>query len=107
MIHWKTALRSLSALAGFFWVPALAFAAETSRSAETIRDTGGSGLWVLANIGYAVMRAQGNPHSGWRTLAFLLGMPGTILSLMVVEEGGGRAYGIEVPVQRPTPPEES
>jgi hypothetical protein len=53
MIHWKTALRSLSALAGFFWIPALAFAEETSRSAETIRDTGVSGLWILANISYA------------------------------------------------------
>jgi hypothetical protein len=30
MIHWKTALRSLSALAGFFWVPALAFAEEAT-----------------------------------------------------------------------------
>ena len=66
----------------------MAFAAETSKSAETIRDTGGSGLWILANISYAGMRAQGNPHSGWRTLAFLLGMPGTILSLIFVEEGG-------------------
>jgi hypothetical protein len=62
MIHWKTALRSLSALAGFFWIPAL---------------------------------------------AFIFGMPGTILSLIAVEEGGGRAYGIALPVQRPSPPEES
>ena len=107
MIHWKTALRSLSALAGFFWIPALAFAEETSRSVETIRDTGVSGLWMLANISYAGMRAQNNPNSGWRTIAFLFGMPGTILSYIFVEEGGGRVYGISVPVQRPSPPEQS
>jgi hypothetical protein len=106
MIHWKTALRSLSALAGFFLVPALAFAEEASRSTETIRDTGGSGLWIVANICYAVMRAQNSPHSGWRTLAFLLGMPGTFVSLLVVEEGGGRAYGIDLPMQPPSPPEQ-
>jgi|GEM_PF-1543971 len=105
MIHWKTALRSLSALAGFFLVPALAFAAEASRGAETIRDTGGSGLWIVANIAYAIMRAQNSPHSGWRTLAFLLGMPGTFVSLFVVEEGSGRAYGIAVPMPPPSPSE--
>ena len=104
MIHWKTALRTLSALAGFFWIPALAFADEASRGAETIRDTGVSGLWILANISYAGMRAQNNPHSGWRVLAFIFGMPGTILSFIVVQEGGGRAYGIALPVQQPTPP---
>jgi hypothetical protein len=104
MIHWKTALRTLSALAGFFWVPALAFAEEASRSADTIRDTGVSGLWILANISYAGMRAQNNPHAGWRVLAFIFGMPGTILSFIVVGEGGGRAYGIVLPVQQPSPP---
>jgi hypothetical protein len=107
MTHWKTALCSLSALAGFFWIPALAFAEETSRSVETIRDTGVSGLWILANISYAGMRAQSNPHSGWRALAFIFGLPGTIVSLLAVPEGGGRAYGIALPVQRPTPPGES
>jgi hypothetical protein len=53
------------------------------------------------------MRVQSNPHAGWRVLAFIFGMPGTIVSLIAVQEGGGRAYGIAIPAQRPTPPEES
>lgn len=61
------------------------------------RDAGISGLWVLANISYAGMRAQKHPGVGWRILSFIFGFPGTLLTFFVVEEGGERAYGVELP----------
>jgi hypothetical protein len=60
------------------------------------QDTGISGLWILANICYAAMRAQGSPSFGWRILAFIFGFPGTLLSWLVVRENSGRAYGINL-----------
>lgn len=65
-----------------------------------VRDTGISGLWVLANISYAGMRAQNHPSPLWRTLAFLFGLPGTIITFFAVAEGGERAYGIDLPRKR-------
>lgn len=49
-----------------------------------IRDTGISGLWVLANVSYAGMRAQNNPSVLWRTLAFIFGLPGTIVTFFAL-----------------------
>ena len=66
-------------------------------SQSQMQDTGISGLWVLANISFAGMRAQNNPSVIWRTLAFLFGLPGTILTFFVVAEGSERAYGIDIP----------
>ena len=63
---------------------------------DTVRNTGVSGLWVLANISYAGMRAQGHPSLGWRVLAFVFGFPGTLVSFLAVREGSGRAYGIRL-----------
>jgi hypothetical protein len=62
-----------------------------------MKDTGISGLWVLANISFAGMRAQNHPSVLWRTLAFIFGLPGTIVTFFVVGEGGDRAYGIDLP----------
>ena len=62
-----------------------------------IQDTGISGLWVLANISFAGLRAQNNRSVGWRTLAFIFGLPGTIVTFFAVAEGSDRAYGIDVP----------
>jgi hypothetical protein len=73
-------------------LPATTFA----DSSTAVGTAGVSGIWILANISYAGMRAQDNP-SGWRILAFLFGFPGTLLSLLVVDEGGERAYGIDLP----------
>jgi hypothetical protein len=39
-----------------------------------MQDTSISGLWVLANISYAGMRAQDHANVLWRTLAFLFGL---------------------------------
>jgi hypothetical protein len=64
------------------------------------QDGGVSALWVLANICYAGMRAQGHPIRVWRVLSFLFGLPGTLLSWFVVTEGSNRAYGINLPPRR-------
>ncbi len=64
---------------------------------ESIGRSGATGLWVLANISYAGMRAQGHPSVGWRILAFLFGFPGTLISWLAVQEGSCRAYGITLP----------
>jgi hypothetical protein len=72
--------------------------AQTNMTQQTeIRDTGISGLWLLANVSFAGMRAQDNPSVLWRTLAFLFGLPGTILTFFLVDEGSERAYGIDLP----------
>jgi hypothetical protein len=64
------------------------------------QDGGVSALWVLANICYAGMRAQGHPSRVWRVLSFVFGLPGTLLSWFVVTEGSNRAYGINLPPRR-------
>jgi hypothetical protein len=60
-------------------------------------SAGVSSLWVLANFCYAGMRAQGNPSSGWRIISFIFGFPGTLLSMLVIQEGGERVYGVDLP----------
>jgi hypothetical protein len=57
-------------------------------------------LWVFANISYAAMRAQNNPSAGWRIVSFIFGFPGTLLSYFIVDEGGERMYGFDVPRRR-------
>ena len=74
---------------------ALAQVSATTQS--QIQDTGISGLWVLANVSFAGMRAQNNRSVLWRTLAFIFGLPGTIVSFFAVAEGSDRAYGIDLP----------
>jgi peptidoglycan/LPS O-acetylase OafA/YrhL len=74
---------------------ALAQASVTSQS--QIQDTGISGLWILANISFAGMRAQNNRSVFWRTLAFVVGLPGTIVTFFVVPEGSDHAYGVDLP----------
>ncbi len=67
---------------------------------DRVYTGGASALWILANISYAGMRAQGNPHRGWRILSFIFGFPGTLVSFLAVEEDGERAYGIDLPRRR-------
>ena len=62
--------------------------------------TGVSAIWLLANICYAGMGAQGHPGRVWRVLSFLFGLPSTVLSWLVVKEGSNRAYGITLPPRR-------
>jgi hypothetical protein len=96
----KIAWKLIATLVSF--APLTAAAASTSSQAqEPIIRTGTSGLWILANISYAGMRAQNSASSGWRVVAFIFGFPGTLISLLAIKEGGERAYGIEVPRRGP------
>lgn len=75
--------------------------AQASGSAQSqIQDTGISGLWLLANISFAGMRAQNNQSVLWRTVTFIFGLPGTIVTFFAVAEGSDRAYGIDLPRKR-------
>ena len=78
-----------------------AFVQVDRSSLNGARDTGVSGLWVLANISFAGMRAQNHQSIFWRTVAAIFGFPGTIPSLICVTEGSERAYGISIPKQLP------
>ena len=83
------------------WAWLMATAADAQDAVEdttvTVRNTGVSGLWVLANVSYAGMRAQNSQSKGWRIIAFIFGLPGTISTWLIVKEGGERAYGVEIP----------
>lgn len=82
-------------------IPLIAHAQDAvNTGAKGARNTGGSAIWVFANISYAGMRAQNNPSVGWRVISFIFGFPGTLLTMIVVEEGGERAYGIDLPRRR-------
>ena len=94
-IHFSRNL--IVSLAGFVFCLSAALAQTDLSSRVQVQNTGISALWVLANISYAGMRAQNHPSALWRTLAFLFGLPGTILTFIVVDEGSDRAYGIDLP----------
>jgi hypothetical protein len=79
----------------FAQMPLLPYSAQQSAS-----NAGVSGIWVLANICYAGMKAQAHPSDVWRVTSFVFGFPGTFLSFLVVQEGSERAYGIELPRKR-------
>jgi hypothetical protein len=96
-------MRVFHRLAGFAagCIPALALAQESMSGVQrSAGNAGVSGLWVLANICYAGMKAQGHPSMGWRMLSFIFGFPGTLITFLIVDEGGERAYGIEIPKKR-------
>jgi hypothetical protein len=81
-------------------IPATAFAQGAERTTTIIQNSGVSGIWVLANLAYAGMRAQGSKDSGWVLLSFIFGLPGTLLTLFVVTDGSERAYGVDLPKRR-------
>lgn len=91
------ALRGLS----FLFLSSAAFAQEAAPKVNiSIGKSGVSALWILANVSYAGMRAQNNPSKGWRIIAFLLGLPGTLITYFAVREGSERAYGIDTPLKK-------
>ena len=95
-------MRTIPWLSGILaLVPAVAHAQQVVyQTHDTVRVGGVSALWVLANISYAGMRAQVSTSTGWRIVSFIVGFPGTLLSLLAVQEGGERAYGIDIPKKR-------
>ena len=87
---------------GLYWLLFLLYSVPSRAQDITfpqsqVQNTGISGVWVLANISYAGMRAQNNPSRVWRVLSFIFGLPGTIVSFFAVKQGTGRAYGIDIP----------
>lgn len=78
----------------------IAALAQAGAQAAAARQTGVSGIWLLANLTYAGMRAQSSPNFLGRVLAFFFGLPGTLLTWLVVDEGSERAYGVELPRRR-------
>jgi hypothetical protein len=97
MIALKLIAFQLSSL--LTWFPNLVYG--NSDNATTVQVTGVSGLWMLSNVSFAGMRAQNNPSTGWRILAFIFGFPGTLITFFAVKEGSERAYGIDIPKRRP------
>ena len=83
---------------GLLLMSSVVYAQQSAGNATAaVSYTGVSSVWVLANISYAGMRAQNNRSIGWRILAFIFGFPGTLLSWIVIREGGERAYGVDLP----------
>ncbi len=100
-------MQILSGLLPLLWTT-MAHAADQG-ARDSIGRSGVTALWMLANVSYAGMRAQHHPSVGWRALAFIFGFPGSLLSLIVVREGSGSAYGVHLPRRRapedqPSPP---
>ena len=77
-------IRKLIVAGVFAALPAAAIAADASAPTKLSISVGGSGLWLLANISYAGMRAQNSPSAGWRIVAFIFGFPGTLISLSLI-----------------------
>lgn len=90
----RNGITSAVFLVASFSVKAAEVASQTQDAAS---QTGVSGIWILANLSYAGMRAQNSSSAGWRIVAFLFGFPGTFLSYLVVGEGSERAYGVDIP----------
>lgn len=99
----RTSLFKFSCVAQFANLAASshAFAADVAgQTVVHVGNTGASGIWILANISYAGMRAQGSRSKGWRIVAFIFGFPGTLITFLAVDEGGERAYGVDLPKRR-------
>jgi hypothetical protein len=78
---------------------ALARADDYSTS-HTGTEGGVSAVWIFANLSFTGMRAQDTGTTFWKVVTFIFGFPGTLLTLLVVEKGGERAYGIDMPRKR-------
>jgi hypothetical protein len=73
------------------------FGFQSSVSAPAGSEGGASAIWIFANLSFTGMRAQNAGSTFWKILSFICGFPGTLLTLMVVESGSERAYGIDMP----------
>jgi hypothetical protein len=71
-----------------------------AQTAVQARETGASAIWLLANFCFAGMRAQDHPSAIWRMTAFVFGLPGTLLTCLLVPEGSERVYGVDLPKRR-------
>lgn len=70
---------------------------QSSSSVPAGSEGGGSAVWIFANLSFTAMRAQNKGSGFWKVVTFICGFPGTLLTLIVVEKGSERAYGIDMP----------
>lgn len=82
---------------GFIMFAAIARAMDVSSSTSNGTDEGVSAIWIFANLSFAGMRAQAKGTTFWKVVTFIFGFPATLLTLLVVTQGGERAYGIDLP----------
>ncbi len=54
-------------------------------------------VWVFANLSFTAMQAQAKGSVFWKVVTFIFGFPGTLLTLLIVNKGSERAYGIDLP----------
>jgi len=57
---------------------------------------GVSAIWIFANLSFTGMQAQATGSSFWKVVTFIFGFPGTLVTLLAVEKGSERAYGIDM-----------
>jgi hypothetical protein len=55
---------------------------------------GVSAAWLFGNVFYATWRSQ-DSHPLLRKVAFVLGLPLSMLSFLLVSKGGGDVFGIQ------------
>jgi hypothetical protein len=70
---------------------------QNASAAPAGSESGASAIWVFANLSFTGMRAQDRGSLAWKIISFIFGFPGTLLTLMIVEKGSQRAYGIDMP----------
>ena len=88
--------------AGLIVFSTAVFGMPASDPSRTGAEGGASAIWIFANLSFAGMRAQDKGNPLWVILTFIFGLPGTLLTLLVVKKGGERAYGIDLP-RKPEP----
>jgi hypothetical protein len=76
---------------------AIAKSMDTSSSTPEGTQGGVSAIWVFANLSFAGMRAQEKGTTSWKVVSFIFGFAGTLLTLLIVNRGSERAYGIDLP----------
>jgi hypothetical protein len=60
-------------------------------------------IWVFANLSFTAMRAQDKGTTFWKVVTFIFGFPATLLTLLIVDKGSERAYGMDMPRSPTTP----
>jgi hypothetical protein len=88
--------RSFGLVAGLVLFAGLAHSMDSSSPPQGT-EGGVSAIWIFANLSFTGMRAQAKGSTFWKVVTFILGFPGTLLTLLVVTSGSERAYGIDLP----------
>jgi hypothetical protein len=55
-----------------------------------------SGLWVLANVSFAACELK-TTAACWRTLSFIFGLPGTIVTFLLYVREASMRNGVDLP----------